>query len=310
MGVLDGIIERVHERHQRYDHKIVTLNEVKLDSWSRLTPVLVGSCSAILLNYSARLMDRPAVIAVDGTHETATALARDYLHVKFGGRMDGHHIPPEIQSVPQPFAPYYLRGPHAGLLVYLDLKSAYWTIVRRVGWRCVYRPGVYLGKEGSVADFPWPNHRLARNALVTSCAPGARRIMKDGKLIEEPFRNPLLNYPLLRVVSDTLHAIAIDLIEKFRAICVHTDGYIFASLKDAEDARDFLMAEWGFESSVRAAGVGTVKAPGAWQIGEEKTEIFDVVRLRSDSVISLREIPYRDWLRRSFASLAIYDEEV
>lgn len=310
MRVMDRIIERVHERRSRYDHKVVLLSEVKLESWSRLTPVLVGTCSAILMNYSARLLDRPSLISVDGTQETATALARDYLRVKFGGRDDGHHVPSEIRDVPQPFVPYYIPGPCSGFLVYLDLKAAYWTITRRVGWRCVYRPGRYLGKEGSVADFPWPGHRLARNSLVTASAPGVRRILRDGKLTEESFRNPLLNYPLLHVVSDILHAVALDLVEKFRAVYVHTDGYIFASLKDAEDARDFLQAEWGLESFLRAAGPGLVKASGAWQIGREKTETFDVVHVKSDPVVSLREIPYRDWLRRSFAALAIYEEEV
>ncbi|WP_322510714.1 hypothetical protein [Chloroflexus sp.] len=310
MTVIDQIIERVHVRQSRYQHIETDLNRAPLDAFARISPVILGACSAVVVFQNIRLVDRPALIHVNGVSETATSLARDYLRVKFGsGRSDGHHVPLEIRRSPEPFAPFFCpRAVASDQMVYIDLKSAYWTIVRRVGWLCVYRPGRYLGKDGSVADFPWPNHRLARNTLVTASAPGVRRILEGKKVKEEKFHNPLLNFPLLHVVSDVLHAVAADMI-RLGAVHVHTDGYIFTSVEQAREAMRFLEAEWALRASVRLAGPGIVKAPGAWKIGVETTDTFHVVSVYSEGVSNVREVRDIPWLRRTFRDLAKYDSE-
>jgi len=58
---------------------------------------------------------------------------------------------------------------------------------------------------------------------------------------------------------------------------------------------------------VRCAGPGAVKAPGAWRIGKEESGTFAAVRMESEMRLSLREVPYADWLKKSFRR---FSEEV
>lgn len=298
--VLDRIIERVHDRQRRLQHTWTTQVAEIAERLSWREPVLLGLCSAVAAESGWRIADPSTAISIDSTRETATALARDYLKVKFprGARpWKGN----ELRELPQPFAPYFARPVGAEMLVYVDLKAAYWSITRAAGWDAVYIPGRSLGKRGDISDFPWPHHRLARNALVTVGFPTPKRVLHAGRLEEHPSFNPLLNLQLAWLVSDVLHALAGEAIRE-GAVCVHTDGYIFTALEDAE--RFMLrVREWGLQASIRCAGPGVVKAPGAWRIGVEESGTFRTVRLEGEERNAVREIPYARWLKRSFAHL-------
>jgi hypothetical protein len=183
---------------------------------------------------------------------TPSQVSRAYLHYKYDGqrgrlrKSQAKHCVDNRKGAPLYCTPCYL--PDA---VYVDLKAAYWSIVRAVGLRPEYLPGKYLAHRGSAFDFPYPEEKLIRNILVSSGLPGFAAKW-DGERVNR-FRpgNPFLNLMLWSVCMDVLHGIARDMVE-LGAVYVHTDGYIFPR-SQAQAAKN-LAALWGLNTGIKYQG--------------------------------------------------------
>ncbi|NJL55934.1 hypothetical protein HC928_12640 [bacterium] len=160
-----------------------------------------------------------------GGYASPADIARDYIRVKYPKplrcRTDQYH---EVVKKPR-YSPLYARPIALGEAVYVDLKSAYWNILRAVGWSADYMPGKFLGVRDTVNDFPFPYIKEARNALATVSLPGKINVWRGGKLASIDSKQRATNIMVYALLQDVLHGIAHDMMFA-GAHYVYTDGYI------------------------------------------------------------------------------------
>ena len=184
--------------------------------------------------------------------------------------------------------------------IYLDLKSAYWQIVQVVGWDVGYYPRKFLAKRSESNDFPYPHHKLARNALVSlgMTGGGGGTMWTGKKLVTIKSGNPFYNNVLWACVADVLHAFASDMIEDAQAQYVFTDGFILP-LKHADTA--FTIAEeWGLVLREKSRGESQVKGAGAYRVGKLESITYRRARPRPFTNI----VGGNEWLRRRYKFFA------
>lgn len=175
--------------------------------------------------------------------------------------------------------------------VYVDIKSAYWSILSLVGWDVDYNPGRWLGVRSSVSDFPFKDDKLARNSLVSVSLPGTMRVWTGSKLSFIQRRNPFVNMVLWSLIHDTLHGVASDVI-KAGALYCFTDGFICPS--DREGAVIDAISAWGLPAGVKERGKAVIRGVGDYDIGTHRSK-----RPRKyDRAFDNIEPVHKAWLRR------------
>lgn len=118
------------------------------------------------------------------------------------GRNPGTRATEDIRP-PQYATPSFYAG------VYLDLKSAYWSVFRHLTWDCEFAPGGYLalGKQW-LADFPYAGDKLARNSVVGCAASRQILLWNNGLARPRRRRGGLWNPNLCGYVWAVLGAVA------------------------------------------------------------------------------------------------------
>lgn len=235
----------------------------------------------------------------DGVWCTPPQAARAYLDYKFPSlplRARGGQL--QRCLTPRRSPPLYATVMD-GDLVYIDIKSAYWSILQVSGYDVQYSPGDYFGVREKVSDFPYPDWKLARNSLVSV---GQSRVVRQYSANTHAYRteprpNRFTNRILWALVNDTLNAIAVDAVSA-GAVYVYTDGYIFRR-RDADRGHDTI-ARWGLKPETRYSGYGYVRAPGCYRVGDHFTRVRD--RLKPFS--KLRPNQDVGWLRERFSHFA------
>lgn len=147
--------------------------------------------------------------------------------------------------------------------VYIDVKSAYWSITKIVGWDVDYCPSRFLGVRSDNNDFPYPDIKLARNSLVSVGLPGSVQIWHAGKVSVHKKGNKYINLVLWSLVQDVLNGVALDMIDA-GAIYAHTDGFIIPS--NRLDAATAAIEAWGLDWSIKGQGRGEVRSVGEYTI--------------------------------------------
>lgn len=228
--------------------------------------------------YSLTLTERKTqylrdVIPLKNSVVTPTQASRDYVFVKF---------PEPLRSRKrqwswwnqfhraQPMAT--IRGRYADM-VYIDLKSAYWSIVKLAGWDCEYFER-YIVRGSDMSDFPFSDNRIARNSIVSNFLPKAKTIAyMDGNIITLPSGKRMTNFGLWCLVMDVLHGIAWDMWHKFGAVYVNTDGYIIPTHLEHE-AINFISEKWGLVARQKGRGYAQVWGVGVYDIGEHRAKFI------------------------------------
>lgn len=235
---------------------------------------------------------------VDIGHGTQTEpeIARDYLRVKY-------KTPPKIKKVqldeltkPRKAPTMAIPGEYADM-TYIDIKSAYWSIIRIIGWDVDYMPGRFITVRSSNEDFPAADHKTARNTLVSSTQSGKLPVWTGRQLIMENIGATMINSALWAAVADILNGVAMDM-ERLGAVYINTDGYIVPRAKQ-EQAIDTIRA-WGLPSSVKHEGDCKVICVGAYTIGDHTTKQRRRVFPSTSHAIDYR---WGDWLRPRVAFL-------
>lgn len=225
-------------------------------------------------------------------------VARDYLNTKYGKKRrrvttaQYQATCTEKRSQPLLAIPGYM--PDA---VYIDLKSAYWSILKVVGWDVDYHPGRFMAVKSSVKDFPFPDFKLARNCLVSMGLPSPMRVWTGEKLTFVKKYNPLQNLVLWSCVQDVLHGIASE-IEPY-ARYINTDGYIVEK-KNAATVQQ-IIGSWGLDSDVRFSGEAHIYAAGQYNIGS-KTWIEPRSRFLKE-FRKIDTVPLA-WLKKRFSNFS------
>lgn len=128
---------------------------------------------------------------------------------------------------------------------HVDLRSAYWQIVRAFGWDVSYSPGKYIVVGSDCNDFPFPDNKPARNGLVTT-AKGTDLWVWTGKEYRYQTAPPrTTNKALYRLTMDVLNAVALEMKDRAAALYVNVDGYIIPAERLA--AARTIFSEWGID---------------------------------------------------------------
>ena len=257
--------------------------------------MIIGSFSWVGMKSKTRYIQASTAIPVGSLLATPGDVARDYLREKFPKR--NRITTDQYQRVTvHRHHPLYAAPCRIDDAVYIDLKAAYWSIIRIVGWDVDYNPGRWLGQGSDMSDFPYDGHKLARNCLATAglISPQTMWIADEQKLISVKRGNPMANYSLWSLLQDVLNAIASDCV-KAGAVYVHTDGYI-CHRKKAGAIHD-IIESWGLESGVKNEGVAQVFTAGTYSIGPKpnRRKIHAVHATRS-----IMRLVNRDWLFNRF----------
>jgi hypothetical protein len=262
------------------------------------TRAMIGGFSWSVPGWSVRLMKAYGLVNLGYGDQTPPEVARDYLMLKFHRRMRATGEQARAIKVPR-HAPMFCIPGEMPDAVYIDIKSAYWSILRVTGWNLEYNPGRWLGTGHALDDFPLPENKVARNSLVTAGLTAPMRVWTGAALIYEKHGNPLTNYGVWALVQDVLNSVAREMIDYAGAVYVHTDGYIIHEA--AEDVARSIIESWGLTPSVKARGYGKVRAVGSYEIGEVKTRSRALRDMAKNNVM---QVDYLRWLKARFSRLA------
>lgn len=232
--------------------------------------IYLGVMSWTLPDRHERWIKPSAVINIGNGLQTAGEIARDYLDFKFPNRLRATGAQAALLKMHRS-APLYCEPSVLEDATYVDLKSAFWSIMMLLGWNVDYYPSKWIVKGKAPDDYPLSEHKQARNSLVT-CGLSTPLRMWTGKKVTRQFaRNNHINMGLWAIIMDTLHAIA-AYARQLDAVYIHTDGYILPS----EKAKDLLtiIREFGLYASVKASGISTVIGMGNWKVGNKATKFY------------------------------------
>lgn len=230
--------------------------------------VFMGGFSWTWASGDFRIIDAGAVRSPFGFPQTPSELARDYLAVTFPNPLRAHHKQiadwrDNFRNAPLYADPCMMRG-----AVYVDLKSAYWSLVSLFGWNTEYSYRRFWSLGNTCRDFPFSDDKLIRNILVSTGLTTTAQMWTGSKIVTVPSKNRFANLGLWSAVQDTLHFIAREAVTKYEAVYVHTDGYIMPS-SSAWDFGDFV-ASLGLSVGIKHKGDAIIYGAGAYDIGSHK----------------------------------------
>lgn len=292
------LARRAADRQAKYKTVLV---ETFPDVTSLSEMVYLGVLSWTLPVRAERWLKPGAVVNIGNGLQTAGEIARDYLDFKHPNKLRATGAQARALNLHRS-APLYCEPSVIEFASYVDLKSAFWSIMNIVGWNVDYFPGRWLVKGDTPHDFPLSTHKVARNALVSCGLPTPMRMWTGKKFARQYRRNPHINMGLWSCIMDTLHSIAGHAL-RLGSCYVHTDGYILPGW-DANDLQARI-AEFGLTSSIKASGLGVVLGMGNWRVGDKSTKFYG----RETSVMGEVEHVYAthyDKLQSKFAHLAKY----
>lgn len=297
--ILSGLIE-LSERRARKWTPVQVANLP--DPYSLNEPALIGSYSYSLQKSRTRLIRTAGLVKLDDSHvETTPAVARDYLKIKYkiGPRtkkvqednIKAGQFPPPNLALPRGFS----EG------TYIDIKSAYWSIMKVAGWNPDYYPGKWLSPGTPPDDFPFPENKVLRNCLVSSGIPG-KILRYDPRVKGDPFstispKSPLENLGLFRLITDILNLIA-SVAQDMGAVYINTDGFIATNAQATAEIIQLIM-DFGLTPSIKAEGSGGIKSSGAYKVGSVVSEPYKM-RMTDHEVRAVNLPANHKWLQRRF----------
>lgn len=261
-------------------------------------PLFIGSFAWTAAMGRWKLVDINHAINAYGGTLTPADVARDYVRAKYGKphRVTSGQYEATVKI--HRFAPMFARVGEWGECSYLDLKSAYWSILQVIGWDVDYHPGRWLNVRSTCRDFPLWRNKMARNCLVSVGLVGQGKRWDGQKLTWVKKSNPLANLVLYAAVQDILHSVAYDMIQA-GAVYVHTDGYILP--KDRIGQGFDVLRSWGLVGSIRNEGPTTVYAAGTYTCGSHENA-RSISRMGKDFSNVIPD--FRDWLKPRFKRFA------
>lgn len=201
--------------------------------------------------------------------ETPSAIARDYLAWRY------HRGP--IWKTSQDIAlsgyrmPCFCKPTLFEYGEYVDIKSAWWSIISICGWDTDIWPNRWWRFGRPPYDYPYPTNSRGRNCLVSVALSRDIRWWRPelGKVVKVPAYNRLYNRSVYVAIACVLSAIA----EECRlegAVYWNTDGAICPSAHIAQRVEDVIVS-WGLTSSVKYRGRGFCASVGHYVFDHTRT---------------------------------------
>jgi hypothetical protein len=235
--------------------------------------IAVGLLSWTLLDRHERWIRPSALLHTQFGLQTASEVARDYLDFKFPKRLRALGPQAEVLKLHRA-APLYCWPGIYDEYCYLDLKSAFYSIMCLAGWDVDYFPAKWLVPGTTPVDFPLSGHKVARNCLVSCALPTPMKLWTGYRFVRRRANNPHINLGLWSLIMDILNCIAREATE-CEAVYIHTDGYIIP-LYRAYELQERI-AEYGLIAEIKLNSIGTciMLGMGNWKCGERKTKRFN-----------------------------------
>lgn len=290
------MIDRAHNRAEKWRTQLV--QELPMPEETGQTAIL-GIYSMCLMNSRTRLLLEPTAISIDHCKESPAAVARDYLTVEykrgpFAKSTQIDAIQADLLNPPNYAEPHVFS--HG---FYIDIRSAYWAIMRVAGWNVDYYPGRWLLPGKPPVTFPFPEHKVARNCLVSSGLIGDVPMWsKERGYFKVHKGNVFANLQLWRLVQDILNSIAFQAVQA-GAIYANTDGFI-APNNTVREKVEAIITDWGLSSRIKAQGSGSVVASGTYCVGPSRS---GHLKYRSEPTETppLKLPRFSSWLQSRFA---------
>jgi hypothetical protein len=166
--------------------------------------------------------------------------------------------------------PLFIRPGFLEHGVYIDIKQAYPSIYKYLGWQTDYVRSKYWG-VGDPLIYPFPMTWKAGRSYVIS---GARhlqygRYVDNGSVKTKKYMSQYSNPPLVAGVYDVLSMIARFSQYSLQAYYWNVDGGIFKA--GAENVLIPFLESIGLEGKVKYEGHTVVMTSGYWKVGDKKT---------------------------------------
>lgn len=238
------------------------------------TTVYWGVFSWSIPSEKARWLKKKSIATCVNLASTIGDVVRDYLDFYYPQRLRA--IRSEARTYETSVsAPLFVHPSIIRKAIYIDINSAYWTIVQMVGWNVAYLPGKWLTPGRAPLDFPLPNSKGARNYLVSIGLRSNVMVWTGYRMVSRHAYNAHINGSLWLLVQDILHSIAAIAVS-LGAIYVHTDGCIIPS--DKADEYMEHVKSFGLTPRIVAEGTAYVCGFGNYQIGDKRTKRFEPER--------------------------------
>lgn len=292
------MLDRVVQRHENYN---VIYSEIlpPIDHFDEPT-IWTPTTRIGRVSKDRWLLDRGLQFVPDiNVKETASSLARDYLYCKYNGPPPA--LSGQIERIEAELKPYNMPGyskpgsfPHG---YYIDIASAYWSILMLWGWDVDYWPSKWLYQRGPVPiDFPYQHNKVSRNCLVSLAQTSRLKLWSPGKGHHEiAIPNSRINWQIMCLIKDVLNGVASEAVNA-GAVYVNTDGYIAPNKKVAKKIKQIIL-DWGLEYRVKYEGMGWVKNGQSYCVGSKITKVQGQEKHYHD----IKELNYHHWLRRRMA---------
>lgn len=159
--------------------------------------------------------------------------------------------------------------------VYVDLKAAYPSIYKLIGWQVEYLRGRYLGINDSLT-YPFPEGwKIGRSYVVTGAIPRQfSRIVKAGRIVVKPYYTDLANPSFVACVYDVLSMIGRFAVYALNAKYWNTDGGIMA--RAAFPVFEGFIKQLGLEARIKYSGDALILSSGYWRVGAHKTKRMEL----------------------------------
>ena len=229
------------------------------------TGTIYGYYSAFLPN-KYRLIPKAHYIEEGEYHGTQTGLTRHWIKENFTPRKCRKV---ELSSLRWASAPLYCNPSTFKNGVYIDIKSAYSSIYRVLGWGIDYARGLYLAPSPNPLIYPYPKYKVGRSYVVSGAKPkGQVTYVRDGILKNITKYNVYSNPSLVSAVLDILSMIARFAVYACGASYYNTDGAIMG--KGQAIIFGQFLNSLGLEFSIKYSGDVYISNVGSWTIGEKE----------------------------------------
>lgn len=302
-AIISGSPALQSRMHELYEKRMKRYTVVLIDEFPSVftvhEPIILGSFSWTLPKSKQRWIIRGKVVDIGFGPQTAPEIARDYIDAAFPRKLRAYND--QIALIKQHRSPAMFCNPGRIIKgVYVDINAAYWSIAKLVGYNVDYFPGKWLGQGRHMEDFPIPQHKIARNSIVSM---GLMRPMRmydgNGKMVEMNKGNPRVNFGLWSVVQDVLHGIAFDLLKECDLRYVNTDGFIIP-YHHLKRATEIIFERWALpfkiknDNGKKAVGMTYVHAVGRYRVGEAVTK--NIAYGGNEHFSNLKAYVSSDWL--------------
>lgn len=291
MSTLDKMAQAYHKRVDKYTIRYETGSAFQKIDPKNLQPkerVIMGTYSRTWTKAMVREMLFSKTVDLGYGRCTLTDVARDYLVAKYPKRRILREQGKLLKQYPPPF---YTKPGYFPAMAHIDIRAAYWTIMRIVGWDVDYWPTRWLAVGETMEDFPLPDNKTARNALHGVSLPNQIQIMTSHGLSHFWAYNKFLNLQVHTVISNVLHELARFAVAECECVYVNTDGYIVPQNKASDLMNE--INRWGLSWKYEHAGNAVVLSSGIYRIADHRSKR---PQSRPNALDNLVYFPESTWL--------------